>query len=180
MLRRISDSEYRYFRSPEDEEHAGVLKRNEAGAWVVEGYEKKRTFPSPEAAELAMGVFSAFDYMPWLLRDEVPPLYYHDMKEEPMVARIKLFAPWTFWTWYICEASLINGGEPRSVSESLWSMDSLRLGHQDVECFGYLVGAHPEYGSFTLAQLAQVRGPLGMRIERDLHFTPTPMSELVV
>jgi hypothetical protein len=33
-------------------------------------------------------------------------------------------------------------------------------------------------GSFSLSELQSVKGALGLGIERDLHFTPMPASEL--
>lgn len=36
-----------------------------------------------------------------------------------------------------------------------------------------------EYGDFSLDELESVRLPFGLKIERDLHFNPTKMSELV-
>ena len=44
--------------------------------------------------------------------------------------------------------------------------------------FGLVCGMERELGYFSLAELQSVRGPLGLRVERDLYFTPTPMSGL--
>jgi hypothetical protein len=33
-------------------------------------------------------------------------------------------------------------------------------------------------GYFSLSDLASVKGPLGLGIERDLHFKPTRLSEI--
>ena len=35
-----------------------------------------------------------------------------------------------------------------------------------------------EWGHFLLSQLSAVRGPLGLPVERDLHFSPAPFSEV--
>jgi hypothetical protein len=37
---------------------------------------------------------------------------------------------------------------------------------------------YPELGYVMLSELGSVRGPLGLGIERDIHFTPTLLSEL--
>jgi hypothetical protein len=37
-----------------------------------------------------------------------------------------------------------------------------------------------EWGSVDLHELASVSGPLGIGIERDLHFTPTTLREALV
>lgn len=53
----------------------------------------------------------------------------------------------------------------------------------DIEFFGYVVspqGAGDEMGYFTLNELKSARfPPFGLPIERDLHFTPKPMGELL-
>ena len=36
-----------------------------------------------------------------------------------------------------------------------------------------------EFGYFTLRELESVRGPLGLPIERDLHFKPRPLKEVM-
>lgn len=181
MLRKIEGDKYGFFREPHDEEPAAIVERHN-GAWAIRGHEDKQTFANPEMAEPYMGIASAFDYMPLLLRPSVPALYYHDEHEVEMVAQIKLFATWSYWTWYICEAVYHpgSGQPPVPVHETPWSQGGLRMGSPDVECFGYVVGTHPEYGYFSLAELAEIRGPMGLRIERDLFFTPTPMSKLLV
>jgi hypothetical protein len=46
--------------------------------------------------------------------------------------------------------------------------------------FGYvsIFGDHcDEWGYFSLDELESVKGPLGIGIERDLHWTPKPVSE---
>ena len=39
-------------------------------------------------------------------------------------------------------------------------------------------GQEKELGYFTLSELQSIRGPGGLKIERDAHFNPTPISEL--
>ena len=41
-----------------------------------------------------------------------------------------------------------------------------------------LVDGFERTGCFSLAELKSVRGPLGLPVERDLYFNPTPLSEL--
>jgi hypothetical protein len=45
-------------------------------------------------------------------------------------------------------------------------------------CFGWVEGFEPELGYFSLDELAEIKGPLGLRIERDLNFCPKPLSEI--
>lgn len=73
---------------------------------------------------------------------------------EDTEARVKWFTPWTNWTWYAVEYD----GEDR--------------------CFGLVSGFEVELGYFLLSELASVRGPGGLRIERDEHFQPARVSVL--
>ena len=36
-----------------------------------------------------------------------------------------------------------------------------------------------EWGYFVLSELESVRGPAGLTIERDLHFSAAPFSEVI-
>ncbi|MCA9214655.1 MAG: DUF2958 domain-containing protein [Planctomycetales bacterium] len=88
------------------------------------------------------------------LAAEIPPLYSQEADADP-VAMAKLFTPDASWTWYVTEY------DPRE-----------RL------CFGLVDGLEREWGYFSLDELESVRGPLGLRIERDLHFEPVRTSAL--
>ena len=44
--------------------------------------------------------------------------------------------------------------------------------------FGWVVGFEHELGYFRLSDLVTARGPLGLPIERDLHFAPTRLSQV--
>lgn len=49
------------------------------------------------------------------------------------------------------------------------------------EFFGYVSifrDHNDEWGPFSLDELESVKGPLGIGIERDLHFEPTPISKV--
>jgi hypothetical protein len=70
-------------------------------------------------------------------------------------AQVKFFTPDSDWTWY---ASEFDG--------------------EDV-FFGLVSGFALEFGNFTLSELKEVRGPLGLQIERDLHFEPKTFKELL-
>lgn len=66
---------------------------------------------------------------------------------------VKFFCPWGAATWLICEA------EPRDDGDySLFGLCD--LGH-----------GTPEIGSVLLSELQSLKGPWGLTIERDLHFT---------
>ena len=44
--------------------------------------------------------------------------------------------------------------------------------------FGLVNGSDRELGYFRLSELARVKGPFGIGIERDTSFDPTPLSKL--
>jgi hypothetical protein len=67
----------------------------------------------------------------------------------------KFFSPVSAWTWYATEYD----PEYR-------------------EFFGLVKGFETELGPFSLDELESVKGPFGLGIERDLHFSEITMSEL--
>lgn len=88
-------------------------------------------------------------------RAKLPPLY--ATEETPAaekVAVVKFFTPWTSWTWYAVEFDGVD------------------------TFFGYVDGLEREFGYFSLAELAAIRGRFGLKIECDLHFQPTPLAKL--
>jgi len=87
------------------------------------------------------------------IRKNLPPLYACQDQEDP-IARVKFFTPWSFWTWYAVE------------------FDGTDL------FFGLVDGFDVELGYFSLSELQDLTGPAGLRIERDLYFTPAPLSTL--
>src|SRR5258707_6542550 len=71
------------------------------------------------------------------------------------IVHVKFFTPYSNWTWYVTE------GEAEE---------------DDFRFFGYVCGMEEEWGYFVLSELESARGPLGLPIERHLHFTPGPFS----
>ena len=92
--------------------------------------------------------------MPKKIEKGVPALYANEAIEDP-IARVKFFTPDADFTWFVTEY------DPEK-----------RM------CFGLVKGLETELGYFSLAELESVRGPLGLKIERDLHFSPKPLSEV--
>ena len=45
--------------------------------------------------------------------------------------------------------------------------------------FGYVIGLEEEWGYFLLSEIASIRGPLGLAVERDLWFQPGPIAEVI-
>jgi hypothetical protein len=95
----------------------------------------------------------AYDYIPPAVAPSIPQLYATEHVTDP-IAWIKLFTPDSSWTWYITEY------DPEE-----------RL------CFGLVIGHEQELGYFSLKEIESARGPLGLPIERDLYWQPTPLSQ---
>jgi hypothetical protein len=82
-------------------------------------------------------------------RLEKNPTYSGDGKTVVPVI-VKFFCPWSSWTWYAVEGNKREDG--------------------DWEFFGLVEGHEKELGYFCLSELESLRGPAGLRIERDLYF----------
>ena len=81
------------------------------------------------------------------IQKKLPPLYTNENKSpEDTKIIVKFFCPWGKWTWYATE----------------WD--------QEDRFYGYIVGDFPELGYFSLRELESVRGPFGLKIERDLYY----------
>jgi len=66
----------------------------------------------------------------------------------------KFFTPDAQWTWYVIEFD----------GEDIF--------------FGYVEGIYPEFGTFRLSELKSIRGAIGLPVERDKFFKPTPLSQI--
>jgi hypothetical protein len=71
------------------------------------------------------------------------------------VAHVKFFTPDSNWTWFATE----------------YDPDEQMF-------FGLVIGLETELGYFSLQQLTESRGPLGMAIERDTHYQPKTLGEI--
>lgn len=87
------------------------------------------------------------------LRQKLPPLGATEKQSDPPVI-CKFFTPDSNWTWFATE-----------------------FDQQDT-FFGAVSGHEFELGYFSLEELEQTTGPLGLHIERDLYFKPTPLSKI--
>ena len=87
------------------------------------------------------------------LLNQIPDLYETERSINP-ICHIKLFTPDAQWTWYIIEFSK----EDKST------------------CYGYVQGFESELGYFSLKEIEEVRGALGLKIERDISFNPTALE----
>jgi hypothetical protein len=90
------------------------------------------------------------------IRKRLPPLYAtEETPLEEKMAQVKFFTPDSSWTWYAVEFD----GE-----DIFW---------------GWVQGFEEEFGTFSLTELQSVRGKLGLPVERDWFFEPTPLKELM-
>ena len=101
--------------------------------------------------------------LPKEIREQLPPLYAQDGKGGKAVVYTKYFTPSSNWTWLATE------GEP-VLDES--------QNEVDFKFFGLVFGHEREFGYFLLSELEEVRGPLGLPIERDLYFKPRTLAEI--
>ncbi len=97
------------------------------------------------------------------IRRKLPPLYSQDGKGGEAIVHVKFFTPDSSWTWYVTE------GEP-VLDESAKEVD--------FRFFGLVDGHEKELGYFMLSELEEVRGPMGLPIERDLYFQPKKLEEI--
>ena len=88
------------------------------------------------------------------LKSKLPPLYSQDGKGCKAIAYAKFFSPDSSFTWWATEYD----GE-----------DTF---------FGLVDGQFKELGYFSLRELEEVRGPLGLPIERDIHWEPKTLEEI--
>ena len=89
------------------------------------------------------------------LRLKLPKLGETSEQGMDALAVVKFFTPDSSWTWYATEFD----------GEDIF--------------FGLVDGLYLEFGTFSLSELQKVRGKLGLPIERDLWFEPTPLAVLM-
>jgi len=97
------------------------------------------------------------------LRGKLPRLYSQDSKGGKAVAYLKLFTPSSSWSWYATEGESVLDEQSREV---------------DYRFFGLVDGHCKELGYFSLSELESVNGPMGLPIERDLHWNPKTLEEV--
>ncbi len=88
------------------------------------------------------------------LAKSLPPIGETAEEKNPIVHG-KWFCPWGNWTWYATEYDAESGN-----------------------CFGLVEGHEVELGYLNLNELREISGPFGLKIERDLHWKPTPLDEV--
>ena len=89
------------------------------------------------------------------IRKKLPPLYAQDGLGGKAIAYVRFFTPDSSWSWHGVEYD---------------GKDTF---------FGLVKGHCKELGYFSLSELKSARGPLGLPIERDLHWQPKKLEEIV-
>ena len=101
--------------------------------------------------------------LPKEIRDILPPLYGQDGKGGKATVFVKFFAPDAQWTWHATEGEPVLNDKGAEV---------------DFRFFGLVDGLEREFGYFLLSELEEVRGPMGLPIERDLWFKPKTLAQI--
>ena len=84
----------------------------------------------------------------------LPAIGSTDGQGSDAIAQVKFFHPASSWTWYATEFNPETG-----------------------EFFGLIEGFEKELGYFHLSELESVM-VRGLRVERDMYFTPTALKDL--
>lgn len=96
---------------------------------------------------------------------------YVDSGETPQQVLVKFFCPWGAATWWIVQGTPIDAnGEPTTADKA-----------KDWHMFGFAdMGDHrsAELGYTLLSQLTEIRGPFGLKIERDRHYNGSTLKEV--
>lgn len=108
------------------------------------------------------------------LKRQIPPLYStENQSNDDHLVVCKYFTPDSSWAWYVMEASaVLADGSYAPLADT--KPDEVF----DVLFFGVVDGLELEWGHFSLSELESVRGPFGLKIERDLYFEPTRWGDL--
>ena len=91
------------------------------------------------------------------LERKLPPLYHTEAIPTKEIKFItKYFTPDSDFTWYVAEY------DPTTK-----------------DMYGYTkTSRYQEWGYFSLIELMAVKGPLGLKVERDLYFTPCTVDKI--
>src|SRR5437763_373909 len=104
--------------------------------------------------------------LPEELRKKLPHLYANEEKGMDALALIHYFN--SSWDWYASEGSPVD-------EDGYYDTDKEKV---DFIFFGLVKGFCVELGYFSLKELSEVRGNLGLPIERDLYWEPKTLREL--
>lgn len=95
------------------------------------------------------------------LKETMPKLYATENTPcDDKIAMVRYFIPGTTAQWFGIEYS---------------EEENLMFGFASL----FADPIMDEYGYFSLDELLGIRGPFGMQVERDLHFTPMKMGDII-
>jgi len=97
------------------------------------------------------------------MRKKLPPLYAQDGKGGKAVVYVKFFTPSSSWTWLATEGEPVLDEAQKEI---------------DYKFFGLVYGHEREFGYFLLSELEEVKGPMGLPIERDLYWRTKTLEEI--
>ena len=101
--------------------------------------------------------------LPPEIREILPSINAQDGKGGKAIVHLKLFSPDSGWTWWITEGQPVLDEQGREI---------------DFEFFALVQGQERELGYVHLSELEEVRGPMGLPIERDLYWRPQTLAEI--
>lgn len=96
----------------------------------------------------------AYDLLPADIVATIPKLGETAENPDPTFY-LKWFTPDAGFTWYVAEYDPDSG-----------------------ICHGFVIGQFPEWGSFSVHEIRQIRGALKLPVERDLCFNACPSSTI--
>ena len=108
------------------------------------------------------------ELLPQEIREKLPSLYSQEALGLRALAQVKFFTPSSSWTWYASEGSPVD-------EDGYYDTDKEKV---DFLFFGLVSGLEVELGYLSLSELEELRGPLGLPVERDLYFKPKTLEEL--
>ena len=96
------------------------------------------------------------ELIPNELKNNIPSLYEQEGKGSNAIAYVKLFTPDSNYTWFITEYS-----------------------EEENICFGLITTLEEkELGYFSLDEISNIKGPLGLKVERDISFKSSKLKDL--
>ena len=132
--------------------HQDEMVRLASGEWYCKSCEKKVPPLKADAGwkQRGMKLLTQAD------RKRLPKLYSTEqIPVEDKLLQVKFFTPTSNWTWYAVE---FDGNDT---------------------FFGYVEGFEDEWGYFSLRELSDVKGPMGVGIERDKYWEPIKFGDYI-
>ena len=100
------------------------------------------------------------------IRNRIPKLYANESIGLEAEVVVKFFTPDSGWTWYASEGEPVLDDDGNEI---------------DFRFFGYVDPGdyYGELGYFTLESFEAIRGPYGLKIERDRHYRTQTLKDVM-